>query len=49
MDRPAILGHKVTTFGKQVKVNDQHWADAAREEHARVIAKALENYFRKGA
>lgn len=43
------LAHRATHHGKQVKVNGHHWADAADEFKAKVIAMSLENYFHKPA
>jgi hypothetical protein len=37
---------KIEVFGKQVKINGRHAADAICEATARTIARALENYFR---
>lgn len=41
--------HPVTQHGKQVKVHGRHFADAADETKAKVIRKALENYFHEPA
>jgi hypothetical protein len=46
---PSVTAHRATHHGKQVKVNGHHWADAADEFKAKVIAMSLENYFHRPA
>lgn len=45
MSRPP----RAVAHGKQVKILGRHAADAATENDAKVIAKALENYFQAPA